>query len=91
MTRSMSDVLRHVPGVMVRRDFLRLTGASVAYLGTSRLLGGVSPALADVGGALALFTWQGYELTDPSRTGVTSITSTRPRSISTTSSTSSRS
>lgn len=67
MKQSITDILKAATeGVVVRRDFLRFAGTSVAYAGASKLFGGLSPAFAaEVGGPLALFTWQGYELTEP--------------------------
>ncbi len=65
MADRMRRSINSIPaGIMLRRDFLRFAGATVAALGATRFLG-VDPALAAVGGPLALFTWQGYDLTDP--------------------------
>src|SRR5262245_52483488 len=51
-------------GVLRRRDLLLLAGSSIMGLGAVQTLGLSSPARAAVGGPLALFTWQGYDLTD---------------------------
>lgn len=54
-------------GVYTRRHLLRLAGASAVALGAGRFLD-ASTAFASaggVGGALDLFTWQGYDLTQP--------------------------
>jgi spermidine/putrescine-binding protein len=53
------------PGVMRRRDFLIFGGAAVAGLSVGRGPTFMPEAKAAVGGPLALYTWQGYELTDP--------------------------
>lgn len=65
MTR---DVKRLGPvplGVMRRRDFLIFGGATLAGLSAGRGPSFMSEAKAAVGGPLALYTWQGYELTEP--------------------------
>ncbi len=49
---------------MLRRDFLKIAGGGVASFGLSSLFNAGS-SNADVGGALNLFTWQGYDLTKP--------------------------
>ena len=52
-------------GVMRRRDFLIFGGATLAGLSAGRGLTFMPAAQAAVGGPLALYTWQGYELTEP--------------------------
>jgi spermidine/putrescine transport system substrate-binding protein len=64
MNRGIAGVLRNAPtGVLVRRTFLRLTAIGPVALGIGRLFGPY-PARAETSG-LVLFTWQGYDLTDP--------------------------
>ncbi len=63
MTKSLADILKTAPaGVMGRRDFMLLAGGTAVAFGFSR---GSSAMAAEVGGPLALFTWQGYDLTEP--------------------------
>lgn len=52
-------------GVLRRRDLFLMAGSSIVGFGAARALGIVPPAYAAIGGPLALFTWQGYELTEP--------------------------
>lgn len=66
MKRGAGDLGKVAPtGVLRRRDLLLLAGSSIAGFGAAKALGIVSPAHAAIGGPLALFTWQGYELTEP--------------------------
>ena len=67
MARTLNEILEHVPaGVLLRRTFLGWMGGTAAAYGVGRLFGGLPGALAaNAGGPLALFTWQGYDLTDP--------------------------
>src|SRR5690348_8321978 len=67
MAKTLTKILKHAPeGVLLRRTFLSWIGGTAAAYGVDRLFGGLPVALAaNVGGPLALFTWQGYDLTDP--------------------------
>ena len=54
-------------GVFTRRHFLQLAGGTVAAASMlpAGLFSQAAEAAGDVGGALNLFTWQGYDLTGP--------------------------
>jgi spermidine/putrescine-binding protein len=66
MASKVRRLLKNAPdGIIVRRDFLRFAGGAAAVVGATRLIGATRSAAAAEGGQLALFTWQGYDLTDP--------------------------